>query len=369
MVALLANESVRSWIPELSVFERDERRRRLLDDLSAFYVAVTRARRGLHLVMSSKPKGEYPTGAKLIRAALGRTSGAADRIAGAPSIAQKYQEARAHPSEPFWMCEYAGEVRTSKEAAADPPRSADPPRPADPPRSADPPSAAGKAAAESARPLVEIKPRAGGRSAPPSSHAQRSLWALDPFTDDDIALRGVFVHECFREVRAIEDLVDASARAAIVGRARRRAAAEKREPVSDSVTEGVAAMLERIASQRGKPGSIAKSLEVHDDAGSCRVLTELGFVREVNGALVNGRIDRLVLSLRDGVPIGAKIIDFKTGATKANGEQLAGKVSAYREQLEAYGDAVAEMFTIARESVTLELLFVDRGEVVVLGSP
>jgi ATP-dependent exoDNAse (exonuclease V) beta subunit len=63
MVALLGNADIRRWIPELTVFERDERRRRLLDDLSAFYVAVTRARRGLHLVMSSEPKGDHPTAA------------------------------------------------------------------------------------------------------------------------------------------------------------------------------------------------------------------------------------------------------------------------------------------------------------------
>ena len=86
----------------------------------------------------------------------------------------------------------------------------------------------------------------------------------------------------------------------------------------------------------------------------------------MNGALVNGRIDRLVLSLRDGVPIGATIIDFKTGATEVSSEKLAEKISAYREQLAAYGDAVAEMFTIPREAVRLELLFVDRGESIAL---
>jgi ATP-dependent exoDNAse (exonuclease V) beta subunit len=99
-----------------------------------------------------------------------------------------------------------------------------------------------------------------------------------------------------------------------------------------------------------------------------RVHNELAFTREVNGAIVNGRIDRLVLLLRDGVPIGATIIDYKTGAADASSENLAEKVSVYREQLAAYGDAVAEMFTIPRGAVQLELLFVDRGEVVVLGS-
>ena len=355
MVALLASAPVRSWIPELAVFERDERRRRLLDDLSAFYVAVTRARRGLHLVMSKEAKGEYPTGAKLIRAALDRAGATADLLAGAGSIEAAFAQAQVHPSEPFWQ--RAHEVDSKPPAATG--AKAEPAVVAAKPGD-------GSTEAGPAGPLVEIKQRTAGRAAPPSSHASRGLWAIDPFSNDDIALRGVFVHECFREVRSIEALADAASRAAIIERARRRAAAEKGEPISDSVAEGVAAMLERIASQRGKPGSIAKSLEVPGDAGSSRVLTELGFVREVNGALVNGRIDRLVLSLRDGVPIGATIIDFKTGATEVSSEKLAEKISAYREQLAAYGDAVAEMFTIPREAVRLELLFVDRGESIAL---
>jgi hypothetical protein len=217
-------------------------------------------------------------------------------------------------------------------------------------------------------PLIDIKPRAGGRAAPPSEHASRTLWALDPFTNDDIALRGVLVHECFREVRSIDDLADAASRAKLIEGARRRAASEKGHPISDDLAGGVASMLATIVEKRGEAGSIAKSLEVRGDSGSTRVLTELGFVREVNGALINGRIDRLVLSLRDGAPIGATIIDFKTGAENVTPEQLNDKIAAYREQLSAYGDAVAEMFTIPRESVRLELLFVDRGEVVELSA-
>ena len=46
---------------------------------------------------------------------------------------------------------------------------------------------------------------------------------------------------------------------------------------------------------------------------------------------------------------------------------LDAKIAAYRSQLEAYGDAVAEMFSLPRDRVRLELLFVDREEVVRLG--
>ena len=216
-------------------------------------------------------------------------------------------------------------------------------------------------------PLVEVKPRTRGRAAPPSSHDAPSAWAFNPFTDDDIALRGVLVHECFREVRSIEDLADLAARDTLVARARRRAATEKGEPISDPLAAEARGLLEGILAGRGVAGSIASSLDLSAYAREGlepRVLAELPFTREVDGGIVNGRIDRLVLALRDGVPESATIIDFKTGAVGVDPATLAGKVAAYRSQLEAYGDAVAEMFSLPRDRVRLELLFVDREEVV-----
>lgn len=380
LIGPLLSEQIRCFVPELSVLERDERRRGLLDDLSSFYVAITRARRGLHLVMNHEEKGKSPTAAKLIRCALMRPAPEPDALANASDFVPDWQQAKpvvCAPGEakPFWESVYEGaeggeasavqqsaahaRPRDSSKAAAQPPTAA-----ADAARSG---TAAAHALPAGATPtLVVIKPRARGRAAPPSSHAQRSLWALDPFTDDDIALRGVFVHECFREVRSIDDLVEPSRRDALIERARRRAAVEKGAPISDELSDEIRGLLARISSSRGQPGSIASALEVAGDSASARVFAELAFAREVDGAIINGRIDRLVLSLRDGVPVGATIIDFKTGAKDSPREVLDAKIAGYQSQLEAYGDAVAEMFTIPREAVRLELLFVDRGESIAL---
>ena len=392
LIGPLLSEQIRCFVPELSVLERDERRRGLLDDLSSFYVAITRARRGLHLVMNHEDKGKSPTAAKLIRCALMRPAPAPDTLANASDFVPDWQQAKPVPcapgeTKPFWESVYEG--ADDGEASAAPQvatqvamQVATPARPQDSSKAAAQPPTAdagaeaarlGAAAAHAlpagaAQPLVVIKPRARGRAAPPSSHAPRSLWALDPFTDDDIAVRGVFVHECFREVRSIDDLAEQSRRDALIERARRRAAVEKGAPISDELSDEIRGVLARIASSRGQPGSIASALEVAGDSASARVLAELAFAREVDGAIINGRIDRLVLSLRGGVPVGATIIDFKTGAKDSPREVLDAKIAGYRSQLEAYGDAVAEMFTIPREAVRLELLFVDRGEVVVLGS-
>jgi ATP-dependent exoDNAse (exonuclease V) beta subunit len=281
---------------------------------------------------------------------------------------QAFSGAKPDATRPFWSCSYG--LEATKDARAPRPEARQAPAPiATAPTT---PSAA-PSVARSDGPLVEIKRRADARAAAPSSqhHSSRrssSPWDADPFADEDIALRGVFVHECFREVRSIEDLVDPAARAAIIARARRRAAAEKREPISDSTAEDVARMLERTVASRGRAGSVGAALEVPRADDESRVLTELAFAREVEGALVSGRIDRLVIHTRGGTPIGATIADFKTGAVGASRELLGAKVEGYRTQLAAYGDAVAEMFTIPRVAIRLELLFVDRDEVVELGA-
>lgn len=382
LIGPLLSEQIRCFVPELSVLERDERRRGLLDDLSSFYVAITRARRGLHLVMNHEEKGKSPTAAKLIRCALMRPAPEPDTLANASDFVPDWQQAKpvvCAPGEPkpFWESVYAGaegrEASAAQRAATQVATQAAPQDSST--AAAQPPAAASDAArtgaavsdalpAGAARPLIEIKPRPRGRAAPPSSHESVSPWTVDPFTNDDIAVRGVFVHECFREVRSIDDLCDARARGSLIERARTRAAVEKGEPISDALAEEVRGLLSRIASERGKPGSIAEALDVGPPGPSVRVYAELAFTREVGGAIVNGRIDRLVLSLRDRVPIGATIIDFKTGATNVTREVFDAKVAAYRSQLAAYGDAVAEMFTVPRDAVRLELLFVDRGEVV-----
>jgi ATP-dependent exoDNAse (exonuclease V) beta subunit len=369
LVAPLFAEEIRAWVPELAVIERDERRRGILDDLSTFYVAVTRARRGLHLVMNHDDKGDYPTAAKLIRRALDRPSARPDALVCADELTPKWLDTVADASEaakaePFWESIYAGEEvgeRAGAGAGTEPRQ-----------REGHHSDAESAQSPPADMPLVIVTPRRRGRAAPPSSHETNAVWGLDPFTDDDIALRGVLVHECFREVESIEELEDPARLDAIVASARRRAAVEKGEPISDALARRVREMLAKIAADRGIVGSIGHALDVRarpaaSGVDRVSVLTELAFAREIDGAVVNGRIDRLVLSDRGGVVVGATIIDFKTGAVDSSHAALEAKIEGYRAQLASYGDAVAEMFSLPREAVRLELLFVDRREVVRLG--
>lgn len=381
LVAPLLNDEVRQWLPELSLFERDERRRRILDDLSALYVALTRAKSGLHLVVvkpkakasaakpSSKPAAgkrasrakssgstSLPTSARLIMSAVDGLAGADDTLGAAGAITKAFQDATPNGDEPFWKVEY-GVMKSKGVAAAVESRGAE----GDSRRAEDELSRAGG----DADPLIVVVPRASGNAAPPSMHEARDPWQFDPFGDDDVAVRGVLVHECFREVRSVEAIATDAQRAALLERARRRAAVEKGRPIGGdadglAMLTGVRAVLERCAT-----GPVADALRPAEDT---RVLTELPFVRETADGLVHGRIDRLELlaASRGGSeapPTGAVIVDFKTGAVGSSGERFAATLRDYFEQLEGYAAAVGEMYGLARSAIRLRLVFVDRGEV------
>ncbi|MEY5061812.1 MAG: ATP-dependent helicase/nuclease subunit, partial [Planctomycetota bacterium] len=348
MVSPLTNAGIREWVPELAVFERDERRRALLDDLSRLYVALTRARQGLHLVMKIPSKSSsgatLPTAAKLIVRALDAASraGVSDSLVGAEPLGAKLAAALPDAEQPFWTHSF-GSMPSANAGA--PPHGVAAANAGAPPHGAE------------LEPLpVEIVRHRAARAAAPSMHADDALspWRFDPFRDDNIALRGVLVHECFREVETARDLATAEQRAALVARAAIRASVEKGEPVPQEVIDGVLTLLERVA--LGVTGRALRG------GGDVRVRTELPFVRETPGGLVHGRIDRLELDVRDGKVVGATIIDFKTGATGASASDLAEIKRGYFEQLDGYAEAVEEMFGVPKSAISRVLLFVDRDE-------
>ena len=347
LVSPLANEQVRKWIPELCVLERDERRRRLLDDLSSLYVALTRARIGLHLVIAHKQAGKLPSAAKLIMRAVDGAANSQDTLGAMEPMATALTSAKLDGSRPFWSARL-GVLAAQKPQLIAP--------------------LAGSALNPSVpnpRPLITIVARGGGHAPSPSTHAPASSWEIDPFAADGdgrdssgaiIALRGVLMHECFREVLSLDAIDSAQKREAILGPAALRASIEKGQVISTKLIDEARAVLERCAT-----GAIAQALR---PTAGVRVRTELPFVRETAEGLVHGRIDRLELTERDGVVVAATIVDFKTGAVGADQRAMREKIAPYAQQLSAYADAVAEMYGIDRAKIDLRLLFVDRGEVV-----
>jgi ATP-dependent exoDNAse (exonuclease V) beta subunit len=329
MVAPLMDETARAWVTELTLVERDERRRRLLDDLSGLYVAITRAKDGVHLVMDIQQGDKLPTGARLVLEAVDAAAGTDDALKDAVSIKAAFAKAKPNGSEPFWKAEFGAIAHEAAVPAATVARATDA--------------------------LIEIV-AASGRAVPPPSMHESQLWQFNPFKNDDVALRGVLVHECFREVRTAQDLSSAEARARIVAAAARRASVEKGEPVRQTLQDDAAALLERVA--RGPVGRELRG------GASIDVRTELPFVHETTDGLVHGRIDRLELEMRDGAVVGATIIDFKTGAKGSQTADLEKTKQGYFEQLEGYAVAVSAMFGIERSAIRRKLLFVDRDEVI-----
>ena len=347
LVSPLANEQVRKWIPELCVLERDERRRRLLDDLSSLYVALTRARIGLHLVIAHKQAGKLPSAAKLIMRAVDGAANSKDTLGAMEPMATALTSAKLDGSRPFWSARL-GVLAAQKPQLIAP--------------------LAGSALNPSVPnpgPLITIVARGGGHAPSPSTHAPASSWEIDPFAADGdgrdssgaiIALRGVLMHECFREVLSLDAIDSAQKREAILGPAALRASIEKGQVISTKLIDEARAVLERCAT-----GPIAQALR---PTAGVRVRTELPFVRETAEGLVHGRIDRLELTERDGVVVAATIVDFKTGAVGADQRAMREEIAPYAQQLSAYAEAVAEMYGIDRAKIDLRLLFVDRGEVV-----
>lgn len=92
---------------------------------------------------------------------------------------------------------------------------------------------------------------------------------------------------------------------------------------------------------------------------------ERPFVLKRDGALVQGTIDRLVLLKRDGMPVAADVLDFKTD--RFDGERtewVAAKVDHYGSQLDEYRSAVATCFGIPTAHISTRLLLLEADVVV-----
>ncbi|MFM7259228.1 MAG: PD-(D/E)XK nuclease family protein [bacterium] len=385
LVGPLLNNQARQWIPELELLKRDNMRRALLDEISGLYVAITRARKGVHCIFDNRVDlTAKPSGAALMARVLGRLTQAKDAMEGRSpgaetSFSPPWQEAGDFgealadgvpgSDEPFWSVSFGGSASAGSASGG----GAGAEVSASSPRKFDegplfPSLAAGYIETQS-----DSKHGADVSARPPSEHFSSSPWAQDPFGDEDIALRGVLVHEFFRSVRSVEEIAEDSIETAHDGARMRaavlRASVEKATPIDEEVVREVSEMLGHLVSRVGRADSVAEALRVGPDD---EVRTEVPFVRAVSSlspahrtALIHGRIDRLVL-VRDasGRIVRASIIDFKTGAAHATADALDSKVASYRPQLEAYREAVAELWNLPIASVGSALLFVDRDEVV-----
>lgn len=308
----------------------------LRDGLSLLYVALTRARYAMHLVIPPEG-GSAKHGAGLVRSALGIEDANAD------------EDGRVWEDGDRGWYEGLGDVAAHDVAERDPEPEPEP-RPDDgPPARLLPPSSRGPGRNLARRSPSDME---GGRNV--------DLAFLLRIDTGPSALRGSVVHAWCEEIVWIDDgLPDED-----VLRARARSVAPTMTP------EDVGELLTLFRSwMEHDPVRRALSRSAYPDApdATLRVEQELPFVRRVGDEIQEGIIDRLVLVERQGRVVEAEVLDFKTDRISGGGQEaLEARVEHYRPQIQAYCAWVRETFGLEAAHVRGSLLFLEVQQVVTL---
>lgn len=321
------NKSMQDALPELRDLFSAERTRRVREGLSVLYVAMTRARRGLFMLVSPEDRGAA-SAAGVVCAGLLGAAASGPRPVEAP--------ARAGADDRVLWRSGSLEALPRRDGAA-----AAPDRPTVPA-------------------LAAIRSRGSAfRGRPPVERAPAIEEALR-LPDEDAIDRGVALHALFEGIEWLEDLAADDAPLAAIAR---RAVPRRDEAWAREIAGAFRAALRRpaiaAALARPAPGD-----------GATVVFREraFAFVEGATGDLRRGRIDRLVVRLdADGRPRAATVIDFKTELVEGGPREVQAAAERYREQLGTYRIAAARLAGLPVECVECVLLFVPAGARVILG--
>ena len=91
------------------------------------------------------------------------------------------------------------------------------------------------------------------------------------------------------------------------------------------------------------------------------VKNEVAVTSIVDGKLIRGFADRIVLGMRQGKIIAADIVDYKTDALGENQSKLLERTTHYRPQINAYRATISQMLNLNDADVSARLLFVTAG--------
>lgn len=319
-----ASAELRCLFPELEEPYRQRASAVFRDGLSTLYVALTRTRYALHAIIApdgEKGPGTARTSARIVREALNQSDGAL------------------RPALPGATLHVSGRADWYRDRAAVPDGMGD----------------------ESALDIAPatLRVRLGDRSgrslrhqSPSQLHGGDSLVDVaDLLSSENWAAleRGSIVHAWFERINWIEDRTPDDDELLEIARAVIAVADETK----------LAALTAEFRQWIGRP-AIRATLSRSRYPGEAEVECEAPFLRRSGDTLVEGSIDRLVVTYSEGRPIAAEIIDFKTAR---GSEPIDGLVKRYAGQLHAYREAVAEMFDIPESKCQATLLFLEAGEV------
>ncbi|MEW4531342.1 UvrD-helicase domain-containing protein [Maioricimonas sp. JC845] len=350
-VSLYRNEQQRQLAPPLvqEAF-RDTNNRAIREAMCLLYVAMTRAVHALHIYLapSSETEKNLPaTFAGLIRAGCGNST----------------------PIEPGTVLKEWGSADWYRQLPADSPILTAP--------QADEAAASEPLQQETLKvtlaPMTDGRRRGRERTAPSRKGEAPSVQLstlLKPGRSFALE-RGTLIHAWFEQ---IEWLDDGEPDEAVL-----RKQALKIDPAAqvnvDRALEEFLAMLQvpaiRDCLSRGyyeSPGvlGLSESVTAELAAGPVEltVENERDFAMLEEGALLTGSVDRLVLLTRNGKPIAADILDFKTDTIdEAHPEKWNEMRAHYREQLTAYAGAVSRIYDLPDERIATRLILLSPGRV------
>lgn len=326
--------------PLLAAFRAEAQVARLSDDVSKLYVALTRAKEAVHLVCAPAPAKDEPcvTATWIMRRAL---DGFEDAYAGATPVQRAPDAAdgvRAPSTAlPFWTFTPEGQALGEL-----------PPRPAP----------AEEVRAAPAVPAVERVARATGVRAPSTHAAADGGYFVREFEGVPDGERGSIAHAWFQRMEWCDGAVPAG-----IDEDELRAAVsvEIGRPVDAALADGVRRMVAgAVAGPMGAVLGVARCGGWGCDA--LEVRTEMPFAAVLDGTLVRGRMDRVVLGIRGGRVVRVEVVDWKTGASAVQGAAFEERIAPYRRQMDGYRRALCAMFGLAPADVTAVLAFPERGE-------
>ena len=334
------SKKLRAFFPQMERANSAVRAAEFRDALSVLYVALSRAKYALHLIVppATDPKKTQPkSSAQLIRGSLGLLED--------PQGLDDDGGVLVERGDPDWF-EKLESVPTpaSEEPAADPAAGA-----------GEPPQPSGA--------LLRTTRRGAGRNL-----ARRSPSSLEGGSHVDLAQalslessfarrRGTIVHAWCEAIEWANDGIpeNATLRALAAHAAIGMTGKQLSRILSDfnawMENDSIRSVLSRFA-YPSEPGT------------TVRVENELPFVRRIGDEIQEGFIDRLVLIEREGKIVAAEVLDFKTdGIDSADDAALAAKADYYRPQIEAYCDVVRGQYGLPEGAVTGKLIFLAAGAV------
>ncbi|MDC0357180.1 UvrD-helicase domain-containing protein [Oligoflexia bacterium] len=320
-----AAEEVRRLDPQLEAMHAQARTAKLEEELSVLYVALTRARHALHMIVQPvKDDSKYPlSAAGILRFAL---SNGADCESGA-TLYETGDEAWMHKV-PSLLISQTDEVDTVSTLPA---------------------VSLAKPKSKRCRALIRQSP--SGLEGGIQVQLADRLQLLGSYA----AQRGTLVHALFEQIEWIE------------GSVLTRAALQQVANESGLQFESIAAVVDEFLEMIKAPqiaAALSPSAYKQYDYDELEVCNEYPFALRENDAVLTGIFDRLVVVKKNGQALAAEVLDYKTDHIDVDQEAaLAQKVKFYQPQLEAYCRAASQIMQLPLEAVHAKLLFVSAGAV------